>query len=356
MHKVLGKAMTLGNVMIGISGKSLLPHERDWLMHPLVAGVILFSRNYESPQQLRALCAEIHALRHPRLLIGVDHEGGRVQRFRDGFSRLPPMRSLGELYHQDADLALKHAHQVGWLLATELLACGVDFSFAPVLDLDYGESKVIGDRAFDADPIITGKLALQVSLGMREAGMASVAKHFPGHGFIQADTHEAIAIDDRSWPQIEQRDLQPFIKLMAHGLEALMPAHVRYPAVDDLPVGFSSHWLQTVVREQCHFEGAIISDDLGMHAAVVYGSVPERVMLALHAGCDLVLVCNELNAIDAVLSQCRWHACPISHARLIRLHGRPQLPYDNLHYEPLWQSASKQVTQLAEGLLQQPLL
>ncbi len=356
MHKVLGKAMTLGNVMIGISGKTLLPHERDWLLHPLVAGVILFSRNFESPEQLRILCAEIHALRHPRLLIGVDHEGGRVQRFRDGFTRLPPMRTLGQLYHQDADMALKQAHQVGWLLATELLACGVDFSFAPVLDLDYGESKVIGDRAFDADPIITGRLGLQLSLGMREAGMASVAKHFPGHGFIQADTHEAIAIDERSWPQIEQHDLQPFIKSIAHGLEALMPAHVRYPAVDDLPVGFSTKWLQQIVREQCHFEGALISDDLGMHAAAVYGSVPERVMLALHAGCDLVLVCNVLDSIDAVLSECRWHACPISHARLIRLHGRSQLDYDHLHYEPLWQTASKQVAQLTEQTLQQTLL
>lgn len=356
MLKVQGKAMSLGSVMIGVSGLSLTAQERDWLLNPMVAGVILFSRNFESPEQLKSLCDEVHALRHPKLLIAVDHEGGRVQRFRQGFTRLPSMRVLGQLYQRSSEQALKKAHELGWLLATELLACGVDFSFAPVVDLDYGESHVIGDRAFSADPVITGKLALQVSLGMREAGMASVAKHFPGHGYVKADTHEEIAIDERHWPQIEQQDLQPFLSLMSHGLEAVMPAHVRYPNVDDLPVGFSHYWLQKILREECHFDGAIISDDLGMHAAAVYGSVVERVNLALKAGCDLVLVCNELDQIPEVLAQGVQRTCPISHARLIRLHGRAQVSFDRLHYEPLWQAAAKNINHLSEQALQAALI
>lgn len=356
MLKVQGKAMSLGSLMIGVGGLTLTDQERDWLLSPMVAGVILFSRNFESPEQLKALCDDIHALRHPKLLIAVDHEGGRVQRFRQGFTRLPSMRVLGQLYQQSAETALKKAYELGWLLATELLACGVDFSFAPVVDLDYGESHVIGDRAFSSDPFITGKLAMQVSSGMREAGMASVAKHFPGHGYVKADTHEEIAIDERHWPQIQQQDLQPFLSLMSHGLEAVMPAHVRYPNVDDLPVGFSDYWLQKILREECHFDGAIISDDLGMHAAAVYGSVVERVNLALKAGCDLVLVCNELDQIPAVLAQGTQRRCPISHARLIRLHGRAHVSFDRLHYEPLWQAAAKNISQLSEQALQTTLI
>ncbi len=347
--------MSLGNVMIGISGKQLQPHEREWLLHPLIAGVILFSRNYESPQQLMALTEEIHALRHPRLLIAVDHEGGRVQRFRDGFTRLPSMRVLGMLYKQDAELALKRAHQLGWVLATELLACGVDFSFAPVLDLDYGESRVIGDRAFSGDPIVVGQLALQVSLGMREAGMASVVKHFPGHGYVQADTHETVAMDERSWPQIQLNDLQPFLKLIARGVEAVMPAHVRYLQIDDLPVGFSARWLQTILRQDCHFDGVIISDDLGMQAAAYYGNTAERVTLALNAGCDLALVCNELEQIPAVLAQCHWHQRPLTQARLMRMHGRAQIAYRHLHQEPIWQGAVKQMALLNEAQSQMDL-
>ena len=343
MIQTQGKPLSLGSVMMGIAGLSLLPHERDYLLHPRVAGVILFSRNYQSPEQLRGLCEQIHSLRHPRLLIAVDHEGGRVQRFRDGFSRIPPMRQLGQAYQQDQAYGLKLAKQIGWLMATELLACGVDFSFAPVVDLDYGESHVIGDRAFSADPLICGQLAMGLTQGMREAGMASVAKHFPGHGFVSADTHEAVAIDDRPWAQIEQRDMQPFLKLMAQGLEAVMPAHVRYPAVDDLPVGFSKIWLQKILRQTCHFEGAIISDDLGMQAAVVYGDTVERVKFAIEAGCDLVLVCNELAEVARVLDAGVHRPCVVSHARLIRLHGKPTIRYDKLRYNPLWQSAVKQL-------------
>ena len=350
MQKILsGKAMSLGSLMIGIAGHELTEHEVEQLMHPMVAGVILFSRNYHSPQQLSALCDHIHSLRHPKLLIGVDHEGGRVQRFREGFTRIPPMRALGEIYQHRPEAALKQARQLGWVLATELLACGVDFSFAPVLDLDYGESRVIGDRAFAADAQVVGKLGLQLSFGMREAGMASIAKHFPGHGFVQADTHQEIAVDERTWSQIEAADLQPFLKLMAHGLEAVMPAHVRYPVVDDLPVGFSEKWLQTILRGRCHFEGAIISDDLGMQAAVVYGDLTQRAKMALQAGCDLVLLCNDLEQIDPVLNSLYWNSGPLSHARLIRLHGHKHIEWTNLKYEPLWQAAVK----TAESLINQ---
>jgi beta-N-acetylhexosaminidase len=221
--------------------------------------------------------------------------------------------------------------------------------------LDYGESHVIGDRAFSADPLVTGQLAMALSQGMREAGMASVAKHFPGHGFVGADTHETVAIDPRSWAQIEQRDMQPFIKLMAHGLEAVMPAHVRYPAVDALPVGFSKVWLQKILRETCHFEGAIISDDLGMQAAAAYGDTVERVRLAIDAGCDLVLVCNELGEIPCVLNADVHRPCVVSHARLIRLHGKSTVRYDKLHYNPLWQSAVKHLAHFNEQH-QPPLL
>ena len=348
--------MSLGRVMIGIEGTTLRPYERQRLMHPLVAGVILFSRNYESPKQLQALCESIHNLRHPKLLIGVDHEGGRVQRFKQGFTRLPSMIRLGQHYHISAEQGMALSRQVGWLLATELLACGVDFSFAPVLDLDYGESHVIGDRAFDADPIIVGKLALHLSLGMRDAGMASVGKHFPGHGYVAADTHHSGATDPRSWAQIEHNDLQPFLKLIAHGLEAIMPAHVCYEQLDSRPAGFSKLILQDLLRSRCHFEGAIISDDLGMQAAAEYGDVVERVNLALQAGCDLALVCNDLDQIEPVLEQCHINSCPLTHARLIRLHGRAKLDLAQCHYNPIWQSAARAIKAITDQEQQKELL
>lgn len=340
------KTMPLGCLMIGIGGHQLTAHEIDQLLEPSVAGVILFSRNYQTPEQLRQLCDQIHALRHPRLLIGVDHEGGRVQRFRDRFTQIPPMRILGELYQQSPEPTLKKAREIGWLLATELLVCGVDFSFAPVLDLDYGASEVIGDRAFNDDPSTVARLALQLSFGMREAGMASVAKHFPGHGFVRADTHNEVAVDPRSWAQIKEADIQPFVKLIKRGLEAVMPAHVRYPAVDDLPVGFSKHWLQIILRGQYQFNGAIISDDLGMQAAAVYGDLTRRVELALKAGCDLVLLCNDLDQIDEVLQQLDWKSDQISQGRIARLAGRQYIESQDLKHHPLWLAAVKTVKKL----------
>lgn len=356
MNQSAGEAMSLGSLMIDVEGMELQPHEVERLMDPMVAGVILFSRNFESVEQLQRLTKSIHALRHPRLLIAVDHEGGRVQRFKNGFTRIPPMRLFGQLYQEDAKAALDAAEKAGWLLASELLSVGVDFSFAPVVDLDYGGSKVIGDRAFAMNPVTVSKLAFQLMKGMRRAGMASVAKHFPGHGFIEADSHYEVAVDERPYAEIEQKDMQPFISLIENGVDAVMPAHVIYSKVDSLPAGFSTHWLQSVLRQQCHFEGAIISDDMSMQAAAAYGSAPERVLKALQVGCDLVLVCNDPVSADEVLSKVQWHAGPLSHARLIRLHAHEKVEYAKLPYHPLWQAATETLKQLNQKYDQQELI
>ena len=356
MKQVMGKSMSLGSVMVDIAGTELQPHEIDRLMDPMVAGVILFSRNFDSVEQLQQLTRSIHDLRHPRLLIAVDHEGGRVQRFKSGFTAIPAMRSLGELHRHDAQRSFEVAEKVGWLLAAELLAVGVDFSFAPVVDLDYGGSKVIGDRALHSDPLVVGDLALHLMKGMRSAGMASVAKHFPGHGYIEADSHHEVAVDERSLADIERHDIQPFLKLIEHGIDGVMPAHVIYPKMDKKPAGFSPYWLQTVLRQQCHFEGAIISDDLSMQAAVEFGTVVDRVKHALQAGCDLVLVCNDPQAADEVLTKVHWRSNTLSHARLIRLHAHGRFEYSRLQYDPQWQAAASVIEQLNQQQNQQELI
>lgn len=347
--------MSLGCLMIDISGPSLSEEDRDRLLHPLVGGVVLFTRHFQSVEQLQVLCEEIHALRHPKLLIGVDHEGGRVQRFREGFSALPPMRPLGELYDSDPTAAKELAEKVGWLMATELLAVGVDFSFAPVLDLDYGDSCVIGDRSFHSRPQIVSDLAFHLVVGMRHAGMAAVAKHFPGHGYIQADTHLEVAVDDRSFQEISQKDLQPFLKLIENNIEAIMPAHVRYPQIDHDPAGFSHIWLQDILRNKCYFQGAIISDDMSMHAATEFGDAPTRVEAALKAGCDLVLLCNDLNSVDEVLTKLKWPEDVVSHARLIRMHGKPTISLAHLHSNPLWQGRAAAVSHFVNEVNQRLL-
>ena len=345
-QRLLGKAMSLGSVMIDIQGTQLTQDDKERLLDPLVAGVILFSRNYESVEQLKSLTTEIHALRHPRLLIGVDHEGGRVQRFREGFTRLPPMRALGKYFAEHPEKAQSDAQKVGWLLASELLACGVDFSFTPVLDIDYGGSKVIGDRAFSSEKSTISKLATHLMQGMHQAGMACVGKHFPGHGFIEADTHLEIAVDERSFSEIQQKDLQPFLGLIAEGLEAVMPAHVIYPQVDNKPAGFSNFWLQEVLRKKCHFEGAIISDDMSMQAAKSFGDIVAGVETALNAGCDLVLVCNDPIAADTVIAQVKWQGSALNHARLIRLQAHGKFTMEKLHLDPVWQSAVQAVNRV----------
>ena len=291
----------VGPVILDLSGQALADEDRARLLHPLVGGVIHFARHYASPEQLRALNAEIRALR-PELLIAVDHEGGRVQRFRDGFTALPAMRTLGEQWDRDPDGALAAANAIGRTMAAELTGHGLDFSFAPVLDLDHGGSSVIGNRAFHRDPWATAQLAAALIAGMREHGMASVGKHFPGHGFVRADSHLEMPVDERPFAAIESDDLIPFAQLIGAGLDAVMPAHVIYPAVDAQPAGYSARWLQEILRGQLGFDGMIFSDDLGMAGAHGAGDMLARADLALAAGCDMVLVCNDLPAADALLA------------------------------------------------------
>ena len=291
----------LGPVMLDVAGAELTAAEAQTLRHPLVGGVILFARNYRSPQQLCELTAAIRALRRPELLIAVDHEGGRVQRFQDGFSRIPPMRRLGEAWDRDRGGACAAAGDIACVLASELLACGVDFSFTPVLDVDFGASGVIGDRAFHSDPAAVAQLAAALITGLRESGMASVGKHFPGHGYVRADSHLAVPFDERSYAEIEAADLRPYRELINHGLSAVMPAHVIYPAVDAHPAGFSSKWLRDILRGQLRFDGMIFSDDLSMEGASVAGGVVGRARAALDAGCDMVLLCNAPEAAAELL-------------------------------------------------------
>jgi beta-N-acetylhexosaminidase len=292
---------SLGPVMLDIAGLEVSAAEGELLRHPLVGGVILFARNYRSPQQLGGLTAAIRALRKPELLIAVDHEGGRVQRFHEGFSRIPAMRRLGEAWDRDHAGACAAARDIGYVLAGELLACGVDFSFTPVLDVDFGASGVIGDRAFHSDPAAIAQLAGSLIAGLREAGMASVGKHFPGHGHVRADSHLAVPVDARSYGEIEAADLLPYKELIKHGLAAVMPAHVIYPSVDAHPAGFSSTWLRQILRGQLDFDGMIFSDDLSMEGASVAGGVVERGVAALAAGCDMVLLCNAPEAAPGLL-------------------------------------------------------
>jgi len=322
----MNAAASLGLVMLDIEGKQLNDADRRRLGHPLTGGVILFSRNYDSPSQLEELTSEIHRLRRPPLIIAVDHEGGRVQRFREGFTRLPPMRALGAIWDAHPQRAKQLARDAGYVLASELRAQGVDLSFTPVLDLDFGNSAVIGDRAFHSQPQAVIELAGALIEGLTLAGMASCGKHFPGHGFVAADSHTEVPVDTRSLAQIEAADLFPFRELMAQGLSAVMPAHVIYPAVDDRPAGFSKTWLSQILRAQLKFQGVIFSDDLSMEGARVAGDIVARADAALDAGCDMVLVCNRPDAADELLSRLQRGISPASLARLARLHGRPSAP------------------------------
>ncbi|MFH0934680.1 MAG: beta-N-acetylhexosaminidase [Pseudomonadota bacterium] len=314
-----------GPVMLDVLGKQLSAEDEVRLRHPLVGGVILFARNYESPAQLAELTASIHALRTPPLLIAVDHEGGRVQRFREGFTRIPPMRELGKLWDEHPKRARHLAQQVGYVLASELRACGVDFSFTPVLDVDYGASSVIGDRAFHNEPQAIAELAHSLLIGLKQGGMPTVGKHFPGHGFVCADSHLEIPVDERSYTDIELCDLIPFRQMVNFGLTAVMPAHVIYPRVDALPAGFSRKWLKDILRGELGFEGCIFSDDLSMEGATVAGGIVQRAEAALNAGCDMVLVCNRPDLADELLAGLKWDMPVTSKARLAQMHGRPHV-------------------------------
>jgi beta-N-acetylhexosaminidase len=291
----------LGPVMGDVVGLELTADDITRLQHPLIGGVILFARNYESPEQLRQLTSSIHALREPALLIAVDHEGGRVQRFREGFTAIPPMRVLGQKYQEDMPQGLALARALGYIMAAELSAHGIDFSFAPVLDLDWGESGVIGDRAFHRDADIVTKVAGELIAGLHDAGGASCGKHFPGHGFVKADSHHEIPRDERVMAAIANDDLVPF-KALAKQLDSVMPAHVIYELVDSRPAGFSPKWLKEILRAQLGFEGVIFSDDLSMEGASFAGGVVARAQAAFSAGCDMVLFCNDQTRCDELLS------------------------------------------------------
>ncbi|MCF6363226.1 MAG: beta-N-acetylhexosaminidase [Gammaproteobacteria bacterium] len=331
--------MSLGPVMLDLSGLEISPEEREMLTHPLVGGVILFSRNYASPDQLQRLVAEIHALRTPHLLVSVDHEGGRVQRFRHGFTALPPARIYGRIYEQDRKRGKHLAELGGWLMASELRALGIDFSYAPVLDLDRGVSKVIGDRAFHSHPEKVGDLAQAYVAGMRRAGMPATGKHFPGHGAVASDSHVDLPVDERPFTDIEAEDLRPFGRLIRAGMAAVMPAHVVYTAVDDRPAGFSARWLQGVLRGRLNFQGVIFSDDLSMQGAHVMGDIVARGEAALAAGCDMVLVCNHPQDTVRLLDGLGVQNNPVSHLRLARLHERHAVSREALQASTDWQQA-----------------
>jgi beta-N-acetylhexosaminidase len=333
--------------MLDIAGTTLLPEERERLRHPLVGGVILFSRNYESPEQVTALIGEVHALREPRLIVAVDHEGGRVQRFRAGFTAIPPMRRLGEHYDENPKRARRLAEAAGWLMATELRGVGADISFAPVLDLDLGVSKVIGDRAFHNSPDVVADLAHSFMVGMREAGMAATGKHFPGHGSVAPDSHLALPVDDRALADIRLLDMLPFARMIHFGLPAVMTAHIIFSRVDRLPVSFSRRWISDILRRELAFPGVVFSDDLSMKGAAGIGAMEDRVRAALDAGCDMALVCNDPGGADRVLDRLGRHDDPVSAMRLVRMHGRHPVNRVELAGNPHYQDALRLVSHIA---------
>ncbi|MDR9436922.1 MAG: beta-N-acetylhexosaminidase [Thiohalophilus sp.] len=336
--------MSLGPVMLDIAGTALSEDDRELLLHRHVGGVILFSRNFESIEQLHQLVREIHALREPRLLVSVDHEGGRVQRFRDGFSHIPPARLFGEIYEQDHHRARVLTRQAGWLMAIELRAMDIDFSFAPVLDLDYGVSDVIGNRAFHHKPEVVAELAHAWMQGMADAGMAATGKHFPGHGAVEVDSHKAVPIDSRDYQDIYHHDILPFRRMIGYGLTAIMPAHIIYDKVDRLPAGFSPVWLKQILRERLQFQGVIFSDDLDMEGASVAGErYSERARSALQAGCDMVLVCNNRDAAIEVLESLGDYEDPVAHLRLARMHGKGEMDRQQLHASGQWRQITEQL-------------
>jgi beta-N-acetylhexosaminidase len=340
--------MSLGPLMIDLLGSALATEEAELLRHPLVGGVILFSRNYQDPGQLAELVRAIHAARSPPLIVGVDQEGGRVQRFREGFSRLPPARRLGHEYDLDARSAVALARSLGWLMAAELRAHGVDISFAPCVDLDNGVSEVIGERAFHASPDAVAQLAQAWAAGMREAGMAATAKHFPGHGAVVADSHQTLPVDRRPLEDLTA-ELTPYRRLIANGLPAVMVAHLLFPAVDSAPASLSRRWIRDVLRGELGFQGVVFADDLSMGgAAAAYGNVVTRARAALAAGCDMLPVCNNRSSVIELLDGLESEPRPASSLRLVRLRGRADpLDRSTLQASAEWQQARSLLERMA---------
>lgn len=339
--------MTLGPLMIDVAGLSLTAEEAAQLAEPRIGGVILFSRNFEDRSQLQDLIESIHAVRQPNLLVAVDQEGGRVQRFRDGFSELPTARWLGHQYDINPEEGRRLARLCGWLMAAELRDVGIDLSFAPVVDIDFGLSEVIGDRALHKNPEAVGTIAVAYAHGMRDAGMMAVAKHFPGHGGVIADSHLELPVDHREYDAIEN-DLEPYRRLIANGLQGVMMAHVRYPAVDRRIASLSPFWIRNQLREMLGFTGAIFSDDLSMAAAAEVGDMTTRVRKTLEAGADMALICNNPDAVAEVLDELEGLDSPGSYARLAAM--RPHAPSwspGHLHEAAEWKRATARISEAA---------
>jgi beta-N-acetylhexosaminidase len=341
--------MSLGPLMVDIAGTELTPEDLEVLGHPLVGSVLLFTRNYRDPQQLAALTAAIRAVRSPHLMIAVDQEGGRVQRFREGFTKLPASRSLGRRFDEDRRDGLNLARSVGWLMASELRGAGVDFSFAPCVDLDYGVSEIIGDRSFHRNPETVAALAAAYMLGMRDAGMAAIGKHFPGHGAVIADSHVALPVDRREFVDMEG-DIRPYRLLMENNLAGVMASHVVYPAVDALPASLSRRWITDILRGEMGFHGCVFTDDLSMAGAAAFGDVVERVRLGLSAGCDVLLICNDRRAVSTVLDNFKSEeaASPASQARLVRMRARGEPPA-GLAADPRWLETAQRIVNLSSA-------
>lgn len=340
--------MSLGPVMFDLQSTTLTDQEIEMLKHPQTGGVILFTRNFSSVDQLQELVAQIHGLREPHLLVAVDHEGGRVQRFKDGFTHLPPANKFGELYQRDQRQARRLTQIAGWLMAKELRSVGIDFSFAPVLDLAHGVSGVIGDRAFHRDPEAVADLAHHLMSGMRRGGMEAVGKHFPGHGGVKEDSHTALPIDRRRVEDILAEDVVPFERMIHYGLAGIMPAHVIYSESDPHPAGYSPFWLRDVLRNRLGFQGAVFSDDLSMEAAHIVGDVPQRARAALEAGCDMAVICNHPEGAMKALDALNDYESNASHVRLARFHGRKAKSYPQLRTSEEWRQAVAAVTPLLD--------
>ncbi len=328
--------LPIGPIMLDVAGLTLAPEEMEKLNHPNTGAVILFSRNYQDPEQVNQLINSLRAARNGKLLIAVDQEGGRVQRFQQGYTRLPPASH----YAQVPELA----ESAGWLMAAELLADGVDFSFAPVLDIDCGVSEIIGNRSFSDDPVLATRFSSQFRKGMNAAGMAATGKHFPGHGAVALDSHLTLPIDERDLDSIRAKDLLPFKQLIEEGLEGIMPAHVVYSKIDSNPAGFSPFWIQEILRKELKFNGTVFSDDLSMEGAASVGDFPERARLAQLAGCDMILVCNNPVAAEQVLDALPINQNPVREQRLNRMQGKPQMNRDQLVKSEKWQRLSSLIS------------
>lgn len=332
------KQLPIGSIMLDISGTTLSQYDKEKIAHPNTGAIILFTRNYTEPKQLIKLCQQIKASRNGPILIAVDQEGGRVQRFKNHFTRLPPVAAYAE-----NPLLTENA---GWLMAIELLVLGVDFSFAPVLDVDYGISQIIGNRSFSQDPEQICQLADCFKQGMRSAGMAATGKHFPGHGAVALDSHLALPVDKRDFDSIYNKDILPFKRLIHAELEGIMLAHVVYPAIDELPAGFSAIWINEILRTQLGFNGAVFSDDLSMAGATCVGDFTQRTRLAYEAGCDMMLICNNESAAEQVLESIQIKPDAIREQRLLAMLGKTELTAQTLKNSSRWQTVSQQLSKL----------